>query len=228
MVGIVKTAKLRTRSDRAALKLGRKPHWIALMPGRLHLGYRRKKKTVAGTWLVRRYKGQERYQVAALGLADDFDDVGEENTEKVLDFAAACRAAQQWWNSSPEMRRAANLTAIENLRLGIAGKFLDFLKRDIEPECYLYRHYHPNGDLLYVGISLELFRRQRRHYAEAHWADAIHQIIIEPFETREQALAAEEQAIRTEFPKHNVAHNRRRSPLRELARVNTETTTREE
>jgi hypothetical protein len=43
------------------------------------------------------------------------------------------------------------------------------------------------------------------------------QIVIEPFQTREEALAAEEIAIRTEFPKFNSTHNKRRHPLQELA-----------
>ena len=214
----VMAAKLRTRSDRAALTLGRQAHWIALVPGRLHLGYRRKKKTVAGTWLARRYKGHERYQVVALGLADDFDDVGAETTGQVMNYAAACRAAQQWWDGL-EFPYAKKYAAIDSHNFRIANKFLDFLRHHIEPECYLYRHYHPNGDLLYVGISLELFRRQRRHYGEAHWANTIHQIIVEPFETREQALDAEELAIRTEFPKHNSRHNRHRLLLHELGRL---------
>jgi hypothetical protein len=43
-------------------------------------------------------------------------------------------------------------------------------------------------------------------------------ILIEPFETREAAVAAEEAAIRDEFPKFNTMHNTRRHPFQELAR----------
>jgi hypothetical protein len=43
-------------------------------------------------------------------------------------------------------------------------------------------------------------------------------ILIEPFETREQALAAEEAAIRGEFPKFNTTHNKRRHPFQEVVR----------
>ena len=101
----------------------------------------------------------------------------------------------------------------------VMRKALDFLKRDDEPECYLYRHYHPNGDLLYVGVSLEPLRRQDRHLKEADWRSMICRILIEPFETREEALAAEELAIRTEFPKFNSRHNERYHPLEEFARL---------
>jgi hypothetical protein len=101
----------------------------------------------------------------------------------------------------------------------IATKFLSFIERGIEPTCYLYRHFDPNGELLYVGVSLHALNRQNQHFKEAEWQKSIYQIVIEPFETREQGLAAEELAIRTEFPKFNSTHNKRRHPYQELARV---------
>jgi hypothetical protein len=44
----------------------------------------------------------------------------------------------------------------------------------------------------------------------------IHRILIEPFATREEALNAEQAAIRDEFPKFNAIHNGRRHPNQEL------------
>ena len=82
----------------------------------------------------------------------------------------------------------------------VAQKALAFLERGQEPGGYLYRHYHPSGDLLYVGVSLEPLRRQDRHLKVATWRVMICRIVIEPFETREAALAAEQRAIRNEFP----------------------------
>jgi hypothetical protein len=93
---------------------------------------------------------------------------------------------------------------------------MKFLEQNIEPACYLYRHYHPSGDLIYVGISLEPLKRQHRHLKEAGWRNMISRILIEPFATREEALAAEQAAIRDEFPKYNTTHNRRRHPIEEL------------
>ena len=93
-----------------------------------------------------------------------------------------------------------------------------FLEQDREPECYLYRHYDPSGDLLYVGISLEPLRRQKRHSEQAAWRNMICQIVIEPFAKREDALAAEQLAIRTEFPRFNGVHNGHRHPVQELMR----------
>ena len=104
-------------------------------------------------------------------------------------------------------------------RRSIAKKFLDFLDQNIEPQCYLYRHYDPNGDLLYVGVSLDGLRRQMQHSKGSEWRVAIYQIIIEPFATREEALEAEQQAIRTEYPKYNLIYNNRSNPLREVARL---------
>jgi Arm DNA-binding domain len=112
----------------------------------------------------------------------------------------------------------------QNLKRRIAHKALSFLNQDLEPECYLYRHYHPDGDLPYVGMSLAPLRRQDQHLKAAGWRIMICRILIEPFATREEASAAEEEAIQTEFPKFNIVHNRRRHPIQELAkRVKTTT-----
>jgi hypothetical protein len=108
---------------------------------------------------------------------------------------------------------------LRDLEQRTAAKALKFLKRGIEPACYLYRHFHPGGDLLYVGISLEALRRQDRHLKSADWRNLIHRIVIEPFGTREEALDAEQFATRTEFPRFNTARNRRRRPDQKLARL---------
>ncbi len=96
-------------------------------------------------------------------------------------------------------------------------KFLSFIARGAEPTCYLYRHYHPNGDLLYVGVSLDALARLNRHFDRAEWRNHIHRIEVEPFETREEALEAERLAIQQEFPKHNSMHNSRARLGREIA-----------
>ena len=87
----IRDAKLETRAARARLKPGRKPHFKTLVPGKLHLGYRRKHKDLPGQWIVRHYVGGERYRVAPLGLADDFQDVGE--GALVINFAEAQKRA---------------------------------------------------------------------------------------------------------------------------------------
>ena len=87
----IRDSKLETRAARDRLRVGTTPHFKTLVPGSLHLGYRRKKKDLPGQWIVRHYLGNERYHVAPLGLADDFQDAA--NEPDVLTFADAQRLA---------------------------------------------------------------------------------------------------------------------------------------
>jgi Arm DNA-binding domain len=144
----------------------------------------------------------------------------------VFPLAAARTAARKLLAAArlgrdPAAERRAGLH--RSLERRVADKALAFLARGVEPACYLYRHYHPNGDLLYAGISLAPLRRQDRHLKAASWRDMICRILIEPFETREQALVAEQLAIRDEFPQFNTAHNKQRHPIQEIDRRDPET-----
>ena len=71
MSGTVKHARLESQSARARLKRGRQPHWQALVEGKVHLGWQCWKGDAAGRWLLRRYIGNNKYRVQALGRADD-------------------------------------------------------------------------------------------------------------------------------------------------------------
>src|SRR5262245_38528941 len=71
MAGTVKHARLESPSARARLKRGRQPHWQALVEGKVHLGWQCWKGAPAGRWLLRRYIGDYKYRVEALGIADD-------------------------------------------------------------------------------------------------------------------------------------------------------------
>lgn len=71
--------------------------------------------------------------------------------ESLLNYEVLTRRQQSAQNHLPEARR----------------KFLAFIKRGVESACYLYRHYHPNGDFLYVGISLNVQERHRAHFKGA-------------------------------------------------------------
>jgi predicted GIY-YIG superfamily endonuclease len=108
------------------------------------------------------------------------------------------------------------LTPALTLHERVARKALAFIAERITPEAYLYRHYQPNGDLLYVGITLSVLERTDRHLQVAEWRETICLIVIEPFATREEALEAERVAIRNEFPKFNRIHNGHRTPEQEL------------
>jgi len=80
MAGTIEPAKFESRTARGRLKRGRQPHWRAIVPGKVHLGYQCWKGDAAGRWLLRRYIGKHRsangkpvakYRIAPLGLADD-------------------------------------------------------------------------------------------------------------------------------------------------------------
>lgn len=133
----------------------------------------------------------------------------EQAHKRAKDILAAVRLGRD----PAAEKRAAPVVELETY---VARKALAFLKSGTKPECYLYRHFHPNGDLLYVGISLEPLTRQDRHTKAASWRRLICRILIEPFATREEALAAEQAAIRNEFPKFNVVLNGKRHPFQEL------------
>jgi integrase len=91
MAGTVKHAKLESRTARSRLKRGRQPHWQALVPGKVHLGYQCWKGDKEGRWVLRRYIGNNKYRSSTLGRADDAADA---NGVNVLDFDQAAAAAR--------------------------------------------------------------------------------------------------------------------------------------
>lgn len=70
----------------------------------------------------------------------------------------------------------------------------------------LYRHFDSNGELLYVGISLSALHRLGQHKDHSDWYQSIANVTLEHFETREEALEAEREAILRERPLHNIHH----------------------
>jgi len=71
----------------------------------------------------------------------------------------------------------------------------------------LYRHYDGEGQLLYVGISLSAVARLSAHKSRSGWYQDIARVEIENYESREEAEAAEVEAIQEERPLHNRSHN---------------------
>jgi predicted GIY-YIG superfamily endonuclease len=69
----------------------------------------------------------------------------------------------------------------------------------------LYRHFDESNNLLYVGISLSAFHRLSQHRDHSEWFKKIKNLTIEHFATREEAMAAERKAIKSENPKFNIA-----------------------
>lgn len=95
MARTVRDARLETRAARDRLKTGDTVHWRTLVPGELHLGYRRRSPGVPGVWSYRRFVGKSEtlrsgYKKKVLGVADDFQDA---DGGAVLSFADAQRLA---------------------------------------------------------------------------------------------------------------------------------------
>jgi integrase len=96
----VKDAKLDSRNARDKLKPRSRPYYKMLIPGTLHLGYRRRRngKGAQGRWLARCYVGLDasgvgRYREKDLGLADDFIDA---DGVAVFSYAQAQERALEW------------------------------------------------------------------------------------------------------------------------------------
>ena len=87
------------------------------------------------------------------------------------------------------------------------GRVIPELLTDKEAPTALYRHYSSNGELIYVGISKNPYRRTGEHKALSEWFDKVSTIKIEWLPTREEALKAEKAAIKNENPKFNIVHN---------------------
>ena len=75
-------------------------------------------------------------------------------------------------------------------------------------KVFLYRHYDKYGQLLYIGISLNVVNRLISHKRYSEWFVDIANITMEKFPTRNEAIIAEQLAIARERPKHNIVHNR--------------------
>ncbi len=71
----------------------------------------------------------------------------------------------------------------------------------------LYRLHDSEGQLLYLGISVDPLRRWPEHAADKPWWPSVANFTTEWFGTRTAALEAEAEAIRRERPLHNIVHN---------------------
>ncbi len=67
----------------------------------------------------------------------------------------------------------------------------------------LYRHIDDTGRLLYVGCTSMPLVRVMTHLYGSEWARRIVRIDLEHFDTKAEALAAEQHAARTEAPLYN-------------------------
>jgi hypothetical protein len=121
------------------------------------------------------------------------------------------QAARLWFADHPEEHRGARPTATHrNLFLYAADQaYWDHLPAAPDPapqvEHVVYRAYDAAGALIYVGMSSNLKSRLRAHRRGSDWWRFHAEIATEVFPTRAAALAAEEEAIRTENPIWNLS-----------------------
>lgn len=76
----------------------------------------------------------------------------------------------------------------------------------------LYRFFDSDGDLLYVGITMNPAARWPKHSSGKHWWTEVETITLETFASREAVLAAEREAIKTEQPRYNITHAEKIAP----------------
>jgi hypothetical protein len=157
---------LQTPAARAKLVPRGKPYEVRLLPG-IHLGYRAAQFCI-GTWVAIVANGKGGRWTSAFARADDKQPA---DGRTVLSYEQAVNRTQA----------LARGDINEDLETYIVNKAKQFLERDIEPGGYLYRHYDPNGDLLYAGATSVLLERQDTHLKTASWRDLICKILIEPF-----------------------------------------------
>lgn len=83
----------------------------------------------------------------------------------------------------------------------------------------LYRHFAGDGQLLYVGVSLNAIRRLVEHREASGWFGGVRRVEIEVFASREEVLRAERAAIKRERPQYNVQHRESDPPPKKKRQV---------
>ena len=68
----------------------------------------------------------------------------------------------------------------------------------------LYRFYSDTGQLLYVGITMNVTQRFHAHKHTKDWWDQVVGITLQHYPNREDLAAAERRAIEVERPLHNI------------------------
>jgi hypothetical protein len=96
MARTLRNALLETRTARSRLKARGKPYYCKIQEG-LHLGYRKPRgrrgaALPAGKWVLRRYVGEQAYELETIAEADD---TSNPDGTKILSFQQAQDAARQ-------------------------------------------------------------------------------------------------------------------------------------
>ena len=71
----------------------------------------------------------------------------------------------------------------------------------------LYKHYDKEDNLLYIGVTEDITRRNSEHKCSSPWFKNVVRISEEIFESRDIALTEEKNQIAAEVPCFNSMHN---------------------
>lgn len=82
------------------------------------------------------------------------------------------------------------------------------IQRPYLDETYVYRAYCICDDLLYVGMTNDVFTRLDQHRRLAVWYSRVDRVEWEIYKTRELAAKVEAQMIRRLNPRYNTAGTR--------------------
>jgi predicted GIY-YIG superfamily endonuclease/transcriptional regulator with XRE-family HTH domain len=84
--------------------------------------------------------------------------------------------------------------------------------------AYVYYAYADDGDLLYVGVTDDLFQRfaEHRNRGKSPWFASVGEVKWEQYASRQIAEYVEERQIRALMPRHNLQHNWRRMEADEM------------
>jgi integrase len=172
MARTVQDSKLDSRNARDKLKPRARPYYKMLIPGALHLGYRRRRKGRGGQgrWLVRCYIGLDdekvgRYREKDIGLTDDFLDA---DGKKIFDYAQAQQRALEWRRD--EDKGQPQLGGPTTVRAALELYFA-YLETEDRPthEARLRAKLHilpPLGNELVDTLTTERLRRWRADLAK--------------------------------------------------------------
>lgn len=86
----------------------------------------------------------------------------------------------------------------------------------------LYRLFGESNDLLYIGITNNIFSRIYTHSRDKDWFSDIRNINIEHFNNRKELKSAEILAIKNESPPYNKDHSNEFTSERSLRKLRTE------
>jgi integrase len=153
LAGTVRHARLDSRAARARLKRGRQPHWQAIVPRRVHLGYQRWPEDREGRWILRHYKASK-YTAITLGHADDADRADGSWVLSYEQALAAVRAA-----ADTPQSRVHRMTVRQAME-----RYVEFKRSQGQPVKDLISRsaahiLPPLGDLVVEELSAERLRR---------------------------------------------------------------------